>query len=213
MSPAISMVKCATDTKTSEVRLWEVLNAIRTGGQRLRDQIEKIRDALRHGDETAKKQAGERKKQLPAVMWSGRFTQRKNEALVQHSGLLCADLDKLGDSLPNVLDKLKASPHLFCLFRSPSGDGLKAVFRVADDAQKHAGSFRAVEQHVRELAGVQTDQACRDVARLCFMSTTRSFTSTGMRLRSHRCRSRRNQKQPSSPMSIFPSANASPWSC
>ena len=39
----ISMVKCATDTKTCDVRLHEVLDAIRTGGRWLRSQIEKIR--------------------------------------------------------------------------------------------------------------------------------------------------------------------------
>ena len=32
------------------------------------------------------------------------------------------------------------------------------------------GSFRAVEKHVRDLTGVQIDQACRDPARLCFLS-------------------------------------------
>src|SRR5204862_6306662 len=67
-------------------------------------------------------------------------------------------------------EKLKASPHLWALFRSPSGEGLKAVFRVAADVAKHAGSFRAVEKHVLELAGVQIDQSCKDTARLCFLS-------------------------------------------
>jgi BT4734-like, N-terminal domain len=31
-------------------------------------------------------------------------------------------------------------------------------------------AFRAVEQHVRGLAGVEVDQACKDPARLCFLS-------------------------------------------
>ena len=91
-------------------------------------------------------------------------------SLVAHSGLLCADLDSLNGELDSVREKLASSPYLWALFKSPSGNGLKAVFRVPADAATHAGSFRAVEQHVFELSGVQIDQACKDVARLCFFS-------------------------------------------
>src|SRR5439155_5005052 len=41
---------------------------------------------------------------------------------------------------------------------------------VPADSSKHLASFRAVEAHVMELTGVQIDQACKDVARLCFVS-------------------------------------------
>ena len=103
-------------------------------------------------------------------MWSGRFSKRNSSDLLQHSGLLCADLDELGDQLGEVRSKLVTSPHLWAMFISPSGDGLKCVFRVPADAQKHKASFGAVEKHVRDLTGIQIDQACSDVARLCFLS-------------------------------------------
>ena len=76
----------------------------------------------------------------------------------------------LGARLKDVREKLLHSPHVWAMFTSPSGDGLKVVFRVPADASKHRGSFRAVEQHVKELTGVQIDEACKDVARLCFLS-------------------------------------------
>ena len=47
---------------------------------------------------------------------------------------------------------------------------MKAVFCVPADVTRHIGSFRAVEQHVRTLTGIQVDKACKDVARLCFIS-------------------------------------------
>jgi hypothetical protein len=174
----ISFVTNATDTVTRTVSAGKIIEAILTGGKggKIRSTVEQVRFTLRrelneHGDtKRAKLAASEVKKQLPAVLWSGTFTERKNNALVRHSGLLCADLDGLNSSLHDVRDKLKASPHVWALIISPSGDGLKAVFRVPADATEHAGSFRAVEQHVRELAGVDIDQACKDVARLCFMS-------------------------------------------
>jgi hypothetical protein len=89
---------------------------------------------------------------------------------LKHSGLLCADLDSLGARLREVRQKLVKSPHVWALFLSPSGDGLKAVFRVPADSSKHLASFRAVEKHVLELTGIAIDESCSDVARLCFMS-------------------------------------------
>ncbi len=172
----VSTVTSALDTVPRDYDARRVIETIRTGGKELRGRVELIRETSQrelaiHGDaKRAKVAAAELKKQLPAVLWSGRFTKRANDALLQHSGLLCADLDSLNGSLADVRVKLSESPHLWALFTSPSGDGLKAVFRVHPDAGKHLGSYRAIEQHVRELTGVQVDQACTDVARLCFLS-------------------------------------------
>jgi hypothetical protein len=173
----ISLVKCATDTETRDVTLHGVLIAIRTGGKLLRGQVEKIRSefkaqvAKNGGDlQKAKLAVDPLKKALPAVTLSGKFSYRANDKLEQYSGLFCADADLLGTELEKIRDKLKQSPFVYALFRSPTGIGLKTVFRVAPDPLKHPGSYRAVEKHVRELTGIQIDQKCKDVARLCFMS-------------------------------------------
>ena len=100
----------------------------------------------------AKKAVVEAKKRLPDVMWSGSFHQRTAEELLEHSGLLCADLDELGDQLLEVRKKLLGSPHLWALSASPTGDGLKCVFRVAAAVAEHKGSFRAVEKHCMSCA-------------------------------------------------------------
>lgn len=176
----ISMVKRATDTQTRDVPLHEVLRAIRTGGQHLRDQVEKIRTSFMAemtrpgGDlQKAKRAIEPMKKALPAIMPCGVFLSREQpvaDKLKKHSGMFTADFDDLGDKLPLVRKKLEKSPHVFAFFLSPSGNGLKAFFRVPADASKHPGSFRAVEKHVRDLCGVQIDESCKDISRLCFMS-------------------------------------------
>src|SRR5260370_13438583 len=172
----ISRVKCATDNETRDISDEKVFEAIRTGGKNLKGQIQQIRNrfeaelALTSDLQKAKLAVDPLKKQLPGVMWSGTFSQRANDKLMKHSGLLCADLDSLGAQLVEVRKKLETSPHAAAVFLSPSGDGLKVSFRVAADASRHAGSFRAVERHVRDLTGIQVDQACKDPARLCFMS-------------------------------------------
>jgi hypothetical protein len=125
-----------------------------------------------NGDRKAAKEAiAADKKKLPGILWSGQFSRRANDALIEHSGLICADLDELGLRLSEVRKKLLTSSYLLALFRSPTGDGLKAIFRVPNDAAKHLASFRSVQRHVMELTGVQIDEACKDVARLCFVSS------------------------------------------
>ncbi len=182
----VSVVPNATSISTSDWPVSKLLDVIRTGGKKLRPQIEQIRNryaaelafakanaaAGQNVDpiQQAKLAVSELKKQLPGTTWSGAFTERANDKLKQHSGLLCADLDGLGDKLPEVRDKLTKSPYAWSVFLSPSGEGLKAVFKVPADAAKHAGSFRAVQKHVHDLTGVGVDERCKDVARLCFLS-------------------------------------------
>jgi BT4734-like, N-terminal domain len=174
-SPIISMVKHAAATETQNVSADAIIKAIKGG--KWKKQIKEIRNTFdeilrRTGDRKAAKQAvDDAKKKLPGILCSGTFSRRANEAIIQHSGLLCADLDQIGaDKLPAVRVKLAKSEHAYALFRSPTGDGLKAIFRVPADSSKHLASFRAVERHVRELTGIDVDQSCKDVARMCFVS-------------------------------------------
>jgi len=172
----VSMVENATDTKTRDIGIDQVLTGVRTGGRKLKEQITQIRKrfeaelAITGERKKAKLAIDALKKQLPAVMWSGSFSQRANDKLIEHSGLLCADLDSLGERLSEVRQKLQASPHMSAVFLSPTGDGLKAIVRVPADPSKHLASFRAVEKHVLSFTGIQIDESGKDVVRLCFMS-------------------------------------------
>src|SRR5262245_339108 len=114
---SVSMVSSAIDIQTRDLDATEILKVIRSGERNIRGQVDDIRKTLRreldaHGDHArAKRAVTEAKKQLPAVLWSGTFTVRANEKLVNHSGLLCADLDNLGPQLKDVREKLSYSPH------------------------------------------------------------------------------------------------------
>jgi Protein of unknown function (DUF3987)/BT4734-like, N-terminal domain len=176
MAVVISKVQCATDVETRDINVEKVFEAIRTGGKNLKGQIQQIRNrfeaemAFSSDPKKAKLAVDPLKKQLPGVLWSGTFSQRANDKLMKYSRLLCADLDSLGADLVDVRKKLEASPHTVAVFLSPSGDGLKALFIGEEDASRHPATVRAVEKHVRDLTGKQIDQACKDPARLCFMS-------------------------------------------
>jgi len=164
-NPTVSLVATARATETRDSKAVAVIEAIRTG--RCREPIEYIRaEYAANGSEAI----SWLKKLLPGVLWSGVFSRRCGAELEAHPGLLVADLDDLGDQLPRVREQLLKSPYLFALFLSPSGTGLKAIFRVPADAALHTSSFHAVAAHVRDLCGVEVDPACKDVARLCFVS-------------------------------------------
>src|SRR5262249_55551938 len=147
---SVSMVSSATDIQTRDFDATAIIKIIRCGERNIRAQVEDIRKAWRseldaHGDyKRAKKAIDPAKKQLPAVTWSGTFTARKSEALKNHSGLLGADLDNLGEKLEDTRVLLLRSHYLWALFRSPTAGGLKAVFRVPADSSKHHRSFCAV---------------------------------------------------------------------
>ncbi len=169
---AHAMATITRDTDPAKVILW-----IRSG--KWREPVEKIRVEFARvlketGDENAAKAAVRRmKEKLPGILPSGRFSSRNKptaQQLMLHSGLLCADLDNLGERLPRVRRKLEESPYLWAMFTSPTGNGLKCLFLVPADAAKHRDSFLAVQQHVRELTGEEIDTDCRDVARLCYAS-------------------------------------------
>ncbi|MBA3351416.1 MAG: hypothetical protein H0U23_03155 [Blastocatellia bacterium] len=173
-----SLVNDASATETGDARTEQLIEEIRSG--KWRTSIERIRQVYsevmeRTGSDrkAAREAVAADKKKLPGVLWSGQFTNRERpaaEKLTTHSGLLCADLDGLGQRLPDVREKILTSPHLWALFLSPTADGLKAVFRVAPEAEKHLASFHAVKKHVLQLTGEQVDESCKDLARLCFVS-------------------------------------------
>ena len=158
----VSIVASAHCTKTTNIRVVEALDHIRNG--KYRAEVQEIRIA-------ADDQRKILKKALPAVMWSGTFRKRANAAIIAHSGLLCADLDDIPPArLSEIRTKLATSRHVIAIFASPTGSGLKVLFKVRADANTHKASFFAVQSHVRMMVGLPIDRACSDVARLCFTS-------------------------------------------
>ena len=160
--PAISWLDSVLKAETHRVDARDIIKRMRDG--QWKQWIAEVRAGKRPKDS------------LPAVMPSGTFRSRDGtngsvaEKLIRHSGLLCADLDKLGDNLEVIRGRLNASKYVYASFVSPSGSGLKAWFYVTPDANSHAGSFCAVEKYMLELTGIQIDQACKDMGRLCFIS-------------------------------------------
>lgn len=130
-------------------------------------------DAIRRAPD--KDTRSELKATLPAVTASGRFSKRASSALIEHSGILIADLDL--DDNPQLLEhmaetrvRLMSDVYVHFLFISPSG-GLKVGVKIdATDRETHKAAFVTVRDWFLDSHGLVIDKACSDVSRLCFLS-------------------------------------------
>ncbi len=139
--------------------IHEPLNWIRDG--KLKEQI----TALRAEVDPVKWE--KRKDALPIVCFSGTFTVRNEASMVEHSGLLILDFDKIpADAMANERARIQADPHTFALFTSPSGKGLKALVKVATDKEGHRLAYAAVLKH---YGSTYADKGTNDPVRACYL--------------------------------------------
>ena len=174
----VSMVQNGTETKTDHVTVAVILADIRDGGwQKLVAHVKTrylsaFEAAKQQGNsnpyETAKEAVRDIKKKLPGVLFSGEFSQRGNEHIISHSGLLCLDIDHLEDGASLKL-ALANDDYVQACFDSPTGSGLKVLVRIEPDVTSHERSFLAAQKYFRDRYSAKVDN-CKDLARLCFVS-------------------------------------------
>lgn len=109
------------------------------------------------------------KRNLPCICWSGKFTQREDKYLVEHSGLICLDFDKYENSKEMMSDKEKLSKdkYVFSVFISPSGNGLKVLVKIPKQVENHKGYFYALRSY---FDNSHFDSTSRNVSRVCYES-------------------------------------------
>lgn len=108
------------------------------------------------------------KTHLPCITPSGTFTARNNDGLLQHSGLICLDIDARDN--PHITDWEQAKGQLAqvgCIAYislSISGEGLFVLIPILYP-EKHTEHFQALAESF-ERAGYHIDPTCRNVSRL-----------------------------------------------
>ncbi len=135
----------------------------------LRNIIKDVREGKTDEKEVRKYKATH----LDFVCFSGTFSYRKDDCLIQHSGLLCLDFDHIGNyhEVWALREKLIADSYFttWLLFTSPSGDGLKWVIDIDLGKCDHRTWFRAVKNYVRVAYRMEVDAQCINVSRACFL--------------------------------------------
>jgi len=146
----------------AKITLPRIFKAIK--GDYLKAVTEKLM-AIKDKDQARKFKA----QSFPYVTFSGTFSKRNNNNLIQHSGYLCFDLDNLVN-LDSVRDALKRDEHTELLFRSPSGRGLKWVCQVDIKRGSHLDYFNAISKYLQDNYQVTADPSGKDFSRACFLA-------------------------------------------
>lgn len=123
--------------------------------------------------EDEKKRKAYKAQAFDFVLFSGTFRQRKAEALIEHSELICLDFDHVGNDRQRwaLREQLLKDPYFETqlLFTSPSGDGLKWVIAIDMEKHDHLSWFIALQNYIRFTYQKEIDKACKDVCRSCFL--------------------------------------------
>ena len=152
----ISYCKNHATTETQSLPVSSALKWIKTD-KRLKQSVGAVREGhLDKGD-------------LPAVIWSGEFSKRSNDAHLTHSGLMVLDFDGVDDA-SDLRNLLALDPHVFASFISPSGQGVKAVVKVPPIKEQHTNIFAEVAAYLETKYQVEVDKSGSDNARLCYLS-------------------------------------------
>lgn len=166
--PEISLFKkLKSNIPTQSVDVGTVLGWIKNNT----DAVSYLQDFIRKEKDEVKKK--EFKNQLPAVTWSGVFEKRNKELkyVKSYSGIICIDIDKLKKKeLTELITQLKNDNYIYSFFISPSGNGLKILYRTDATAVRHEEYFHALCVFITNEYGVMIDEACKDISRLCFLA-------------------------------------------
>lgn len=165
-----------TATRGMSVALSDIIDEIRNPSEEVKHLVAEIAATyLAAGMGKAGKDAiRSLKARLACVAFSATGTRREPEAA---TGLLCLDLDELGDKLTRARRDFRSEPHVVAVFVSPSGDGLKVIFRVpvtvgSDSVMRkaHRRIFKAAQKYVKKQFGLDVDPAASDLLRLCYLT-------------------------------------------
>lgn len=132
------------------------------------DKYKTVTDLVRNAKDKASQNAI-KSSRLDYVTFSGLFDRRYSKGLISHSGLICLDLDGL-NNMTAVKDLIirKLCPAL--LFKSPSGQGFKVIYKVNIDVASHLDYFNALKRFYKMEMSIKIDDSCKDVARACFIA-------------------------------------------
>lgn len=124
-------------------------------------KVDEIRRLVSIGD---KKAADAIKSTLPCICFSGRFLQRNDKSLIQHSGLLILDFDKIQDPEDFRDEIFSQNDFVVAAFLSPSGNGVKVLCKIPPDKDRHRGFFTAISKRFQGIdpSGVNESRICFD---------------------------------------------------
>lgn len=144
------------------IKLLGVLKAISEG--KWQKEVEHLR-TLSDGE------YGEQKEKLLSVTFSGTFSHRNAEKLIDYTNMIVLDIDKLTSAqITAYTQDFRNDQFIFAFFISPSNKGIKILIRVNNKPEEHQKAFLALEDYFASRYAATLDKSGKDVSRLCFVS-------------------------------------------
>jgi hypothetical protein len=140
------------DKKPNYISVDSALNRIKIG--KSKDKVEEIRKQI------DKERANKLKCNLPSVCFSGKFEERIDSKIIEHSGFIVLDFDGVED-LDKRKSEIKHYDFVYACWVSPSGNGLKALVKIAD-GKKHREHFTALRDVFPDAdkSGINESRVC-----------------------------------------------------
>ena len=147
--------------------LWTVYNYVRS--EQAKPQTEALRQIAEHAAQRSYKSAN-----FDYVTPGGTFSYCADNCLLEASGLVCMDLDYLGDRVEEMFSVLLSDPMFatLLLFRSPTGNGLKWFVEVdltKCDFKTWYSAIRNYLMNTYSLSDDQVDKHCGNISRACYL--------------------------------------------
>jgi hypothetical protein len=157
MQANITIMPNVKDTETIHYKpITLALTRIQSG--KSKETVEALRET---GDKLLKLK-------LPVVLFSGEFKERRDDAMIDHSGYIVLDFDHIED-VEDVKRTISLDQYIYSVWVSPSGTGLKALVKIKFP-ERHRDQFRGLVSYFDKQYGLEVDGSGINESRACFES-------------------------------------------
>lgn len=143
------------------VTVFDVFEIIKS--DELKDKIEFLRNNT-SGEERSYYKVNN----LSGVTFSGKFSARNDRALIAPTHIACVDIDKLSqeelDSAIKILQEIKEK--LLGFFISPSGNGIKVLFKVKKYVENTKAIYTALSNFLSETLNISIEKIVENPRKL-----------------------------------------------
>lgn len=130
--------------------------------------LENVKNGLWQDDVLAYRNGNKKKESLPGITTSGTFNTRSESGLIEHSGIMCIDLDAKDQIVNFDIEEIKKDNYVHAVHQSLGGFGYAIFFKINPD--KHKESYFGLEKYFLEKYKLIADPAPKNVASLRFVS-------------------------------------------
>ena len=138
------------------IDVLKILKHIKNG--RWANNIHKLRQESDKANRTRFKNS------LPSICFSGKFKERFDNDIIEHSGLTVLDFDHV-ENLKDFKAEICKDKYTYSAFISPSGDGLKVLVKIPAEIENHEKHYLGLMKKYPSL-----DKTSRNLSRVCFVS-------------------------------------------